>query len=149
MTGALKSWISMRMGTLVKRLGEWGYRTVIGVDTSSEQVARAGELGVANVIEADLFTFLADNPSSFDIVLAIDVLEHLTKAEVLEALAGIRRALRGRGVLIVRVPNAQSPFSGRFRYGDFTHQTSFTQHSIRQVLLASGFSEVSTFRPRR
>ena len=36
--------------------------------------------------------------------------------------------------------NAESPFFGRVRYGDFTHETAFTEASLRQVLGAGGFA---------
>ena len=38
-----------------------------------------------------------------------------------------------------RVPNAVSPLGGHIRNGDFTHQTSFTARSIRQLAAAAGF----------
>jgi hypothetical protein len=41
-----------------------------------------------------------------------------------------------------RVPNAVSPLGGHIRSGDFTHQTSFTARSIRQLAAAAGFEEV-------
>jgi hypothetical protein len=41
-----------------------------------------------------------------------------------------------------RVPNAVSPLGGHIRDGDFTHQTSFTARSIRQLAAAAGFDSV-------
>ena len=41
-----------------------------------------------------------------------------------------------------RVPNAVSPLGGHIRNGDFTHQTSFTARSIRQLAAAAGFDSV-------
>jgi hypothetical protein len=43
-----------------------------------------------------------------------------------------------------RVPNAVSPLGGHIRDGDFTHQTSFTARSIRQLAAAAGFDPVLT-----
>jgi hypothetical protein len=45
-------------------------------------------------------------------------------------------------VAVARVPNAVSPFGGRIRYGDFTHETWFTARSVRQLAAASGFGPV-------
>jgi len=44
--------------------------------------------------------------------------------------------------LIIHAPNGASPFGGRIRYGDFTHELAFTQESLRQVARVCGFSQV-------
>src|SRR3989344_8961957 len=58
-------------------------------------------------------------------------------------------ALREGGVLVVKTPNAESPMTGRLRYGDFTHDTSFTGQSLRQLLMVFNFRdiEVNSMRP--
>lgn len=43
------------------------------------------------------------------------------------------------------MPNGESPFAGRIRYGDFSHEQIFTRVSINQVLKSSGFSEVHCY----
>ena len=57
--------------------------------------------------------------------------------------------LRKDGVLVLQVPNAESPYFGRVRYGDFTHELAFTSTSITQLLLAARFVgiEVYPWRP--
>ena len=74
---------------------------------------------------------------------ATDVLEHLTKAEVLDTFDRIANALLPGGVFVARVPNAASPFEGRIRYGDFTHESSHTARSVRQVAAAAGFATIA------
>ena len=74
---------------------------------------------------------------------ATDVLEHLTKAEVLDTFGRIANALLPGGVFMARVPNAAGPFGGRIRYGDFTHKSSHTARSVRQVAAAAGFAVVA------
>jgi hypothetical protein len=44
--------------------------------------------------------------------------------------------------LLVRTPNAASPFFGRYRYGDLTHGLAFTVRSLRQALASTGFGHV-------
>ena len=70
------------------------------------------------------------------------MLEHLTKPEVLATFDDVAAALRPGGVFVARVPNAVSPLGGHIRNGDFTHQTSFTARSIRQLAAAAGFDTV-------
>lgn len=129
-------------GTLVAWLQTQGCAEVSGVDFSHEQVANAHALGVDNVVQGDIFDFLASN-DDFDLLFARDVIEHFDRQMVFDFLAAAHKALRPGGRLILQVPNAQSPYFGRVRYGDFTHELAFTGGSIRQILNAAGFSAVS------
>jgi len=130
-------------GELVALLRETGDRDVVGIDVSPEQVALAQSRGLAGIEQADLVEYLGRHPASFDAIVAVDVLEHFDKADVLPVLDAILVGLRPGGRLVARVPNAEGPFGARTRYADFTHGTAFTQRSIRQVLAASGFDTIS------
>ena len=90
----------------------------------------------------DYRDMLAEAPGALAAVTATDVLEHLAKDEVLEALDAVMAALRPGGVLVARVPNAVSPLGGHIRYGDFTHETWYTARSVRQLAAAAGFTSV-------
>lgn len=132
-------------GELLGLLREGGYRHLTGVDISEEQLVLARRRGVGEIVEqGDLEPWLAERPAAFDVVIAVDVLEHFDKPEVLTLLDAAAAALAPAGTLIVRVPNATGPYAGRLRYGDFTHGLAFTEHSLRQVLAAVGFTEVKT-----
>ena len=105
---------------------------------------RAGRrLGVQNLQHGDVLEFLRDRTAQYDLLIARDLFEHLTKEDTLEALTLCREALRPGGALLLQVPNGESPLAGRIIYGDFTHETAFTQSSIAQVLRAAGFESVS------
>ena len=75
-------------------------------------------------------------------VTATDLLEHLTKPEVLATFDAVAAALRPGGRFVARVPNAVSPFGGHIRYGDFTHETWYTARSVRQLAAAAGLGPV-------
>jgi 2-polyprenyl-3-methyl-5-hydroxy-6-metoxy-1,4-benzoquinol methylase len=120
-------------GGLVYWLQQLGYLHVEGVDVSASQVAEAHRAGITSVREEDLHVALAREEHAFDLITAIDVFEHIPKAELIPMLRGVRRALRPGGRLLVQVPNASSPIFGSIRYGDFTHEVAFTAQSIRQV----------------
>ena len=130
-------------GQLVKQFLLHGYANARGIDISPEQVELAHAAGITQVTLGDYRSGL--DSSRLDVVTATDFFEHLTKIEVLEALDRVHAALRPAGVLILRVPNSVSPFGGNFRYGDFTHETSFTARSLRQLGAATGFDEVRVF----
>lgn len=129
-------------GTLVAWLKNEGCGQVSGVDFSHEQVANAHALGLEEVVQGDIFDFLATN-GDFDLLFARDVIEHFDRQMVFDFLTAAHRALRPGGRLILQVPNAQSPYFGRVRYGDFTHELAFTSGSMRQILNAAGYSSVS------
>ena len=92
--------------------------------------------------QGDFRAVLAAHPAYYAAITAIDLLEHLTKSEVLRTFDDAFAALAPGGVLVARVPNAVSPLGGHIRDGDFTHQTSFTARSIRQLATAAGFNSV-------
>ncbi|HKP62019.1 MAG TPA: class I SAM-dependent methyltransferase [Polyangiales bacterium] len=128
-------------GGLLRCLAAHGYGDALGVDLSPEQVARARAAGTTRVEQADVFTALERLPeSSKDVVIAIDLLEHLDKEEVMKLLDEVHRVLRPGGRLVMHTVNAESPFFGRVRYGDFTHRNAFTKLSIAQVCLAAQFA---------
>lgn len=132
-------------GALVYCLNALGYEHVEGIDVSSEQVSLAHRLGINDVQQGNLLNFIQSRKTTYDIIFLMDVLEHMTKQEVLDLLGMVREALRDDGRVILHVPNAEGIFGMRVRYGDFTHELCFTPQSIRQVLLASGFDSVSVY----
>ena len=134
--------IGCGQGALVRLLESDGYDAE-GVDVSPEQVAIAQASGAGHVKQGDYRSVLGGRPGHFAAVTATDLLEHLTKCEVLEAFDAVHGALVPGGVFIARVPNAVSPFGGYIRYGDFTHETWFTVRSVHQLAMAGGFSHLT------
>jgi SAM-dependent methyltransferase len=118
-----------------------GYINLDGVDLSAEQV-RIAQAVVPGVVEGDGIAFLTARPATYDLITALDVIEHLTKSEVFAFLDACRCALRPGGRLILQTPNGDSPLIGSIRYGDFTHETCFNPHSLGWLLGLCGFSGV-------
>jgi 2-polyprenyl-3-methyl-5-hydroxy-6-metoxy-1,4-benzoquinol methylase len=128
-------------GELVRLLQADGFDAE-GIDISPEQASLAHAAGVTRVCQGDFRAILAAHPGHYAAITATDLLEHFTKPEVLQTFDDVAAALTPGGVFVARVPNAISPLGGHIRDGDFTHQTSFTARSIRQLATAAGFDTI-------
>jgi len=133
-------------GGFLHALRQHGYTDLAGIDRSPEQVAVAARRGETSVRLGDVLVEASTLPdASHDVIIAFDVIEHLKREELLVLADNVRRALRPGGRWVLHMPNAESPFFGRIRYGDVTHEQAFTRGSLRQVLLAAGFAEVRCY----
>ena len=131
-------------GTLIYFAHKEGYLNTYGVDVSTQQVNLADKLGIPNVHQGDLMDTLRNiNPNSLDAIVTFDVIEHFTKDELIELIDAIRLVLKKGGRWIIHAPNANSPFFGSIRYGDYTHEQAFTPSSLQQLLKASKFCDIS------
>jgi 2-polyprenyl-3-methyl-5-hydroxy-6-metoxy-1,4-benzoquinol methylase len=134
--------IGCGQGELVRLLLADGYDAE-GIDVSPEQVALAHAAAIDRVRQGDYRDILDTRPGMLAAVTATDVLEHLTKHEVLDTFDRVAAALAPGGVFVARVPNAVSPFGGHVRYGDFTHESWYTARSVRQLAAAAKFGSVT------
>lgn len=135
------------VGYLEHYLIKKGFTNIYAVDLSEEQIhiakLKLQEYGLkydgkVNFRIADAFEYLRTN-KGFSAIALIDFLEHLRKERVNEVLDLANRALQERGLLFVRVSNADNPTWGRFFYRDFTHETPFTPNTLHQCLSITGF----------
>lgn len=130
-------------GEFLDFLAQHGYSAAGGIDYSEEQIARCHARGLHRVEQvADAHHFLRQHQGEFDCVVMNDVLEHIPKTQCVRLLEDIRTALGSGGRCVVKVPNAANVFGLVARYLDFTHEIAFTETSLRQVLLAAGYSDV-------
>lgn len=127
-------------GALVQWLQQSGFPDTLGIDVSAEQVALATGSGVRGIVCGDFRELLS--PATMDVIVATDFLEHFDKYEGLELLDDCFDTLRPGGMIILRVPNAVSPFSGNFRHGDLTHESWYTKSSVAQILTAAHFVDI-------
>lgn len=125
------------IGYAVDMLVRQGYRQVEGIDVSEEQVAVARARGLP-VQRADAFEFLAPRREQFDAILALDVIEHFDRDELLRFLDLVAAALKPGGRLIVKTPNANAATAARALFRDLTHELIFTEHSLRTAFAVAG-----------
>src|SRR6266480_3264163 len=130
-------------GALLYFLRNAGYQKLRGVDSSSESVNAAKKLGLNFVEFGDVLkTLLEARDSSYDMLISFDILEHLTRDEILLCADQAYRILKPGGKWLIHVPNAEGIFSGSVFFGDLTHETLFTRQSLRQVMSVAGFKNV-------
>lgn len=124
-----------------------GYSNFTGIDMSPQQVDFCRKNISENVVLADVFDYLKERHGVFDLISLNDVLEHIPKEKVILLLSLLRANLKVGGKLILKTPNLGNFFSVYLRYKDFTHETGFTERSLRQVLWLAGFREITIFGP--
>jgi predicted TPR repeat methyltransferase len=133
-------------GAYLEELKRSGYENVEGIDISSEQVEAAKKKGLKNVYEGDALSFVRKKKAnSIDVVLLIDIIEHMEVEEMFSIMDEVCRVLRKGGDCVIHVPNAQGIFGMRIRYGDLTHERAFSPKSIKQLLRTTGFTDVNVF----
>ena len=92
-----------------------------------------------------------DDPAlgPFDRVVALDVLEHFTPEDGCRLLAAIRPRLAPGGRVVLKLPNAASPWGLQYQFGDLTHRTAFTPSSLRQAADAAGLAATAILPQRQ
>ena len=126
-------------GNFVYHMQQKGYTNASGIDYSAEQIDKGRSMGINNLICADLIQFLSENKVQYDAVIAKDVIEHFTRDEVFEILELINKNLKDGGRFIMQVPNGQGIYHTSIFYGDYTHEMAYTESSVNQVALNTGF----------
>jgi cyclopropane fatty-acyl-phospholipid synthase-like methyltransferase len=128
-----------------------GAESVVGVNLSQDEIDFAKPYVQATFICQDIISYLTQCPAeSVDVIYALNILEHLTKDDLVKVLDHSRRVLKKGGQLIAMVPNATSAYGAMTRYWDITHLQSFTPSSVQQLMRLCGFStaEFSEWGPR-
>lgn len=119
-----------------------GYMCSSGIDVSQEQIDVARQMGVTGVEKADVFDYLGSHVGTYDMVIANDIIEHLTKDEIIQFLDLVHSSLREGGRILISTVNASSLFGAAAVYTDFTHEQAFTSTSLNQVLRICRFRNI-------
>lgn len=131
------------LGELCWLAASSGVQSIIGVNLSQGEVDYARLHIQATFICQDILDYLPQCESdSVDVIYAMNILEHLTKDDLIRVLDQSRRVLRDGGQLVAMVPNATSTYGAMTRYWDITHVQAFTPSSVQQLMRLSGFSKV-------
>lgn len=130
------------MGFTLMTLRNLGYQNIKGIELDEGQVlfCRQKCLPVEHV--EDSAAFLYKNSCSYDLIIVLDVIEHIPHELQLRFVHAIHSALKVSGKLVCTVPNANSALASRWQYNDWTHHISFTEHSLDFLLYNAGFRDI-------
>jgi len=108
-------------------------------ETNQTLQTAAVHFGVT-VIPANLDDIAGEHAGRFETIIAFDVFEHLSVDQVRVYLAACGVMLKKGGKLLLRFPNAQSPFGLRPQMGDPTHQSALSRNVIELLIVGQGLS---------
>jgi 2-polyprenyl-3-methyl-5-hydroxy-6-metoxy-1,4-benzoquinol methylase len=128
-------------GRMLHFLRERGYTNLSAVDLSADQVALARQV-TPNVTHGNALEWLREHRQSFDLLVAMDLIEHFTREEALLFIDLCFAALKPGGRLILQTPNADSPFGLQHRYNDMTHEWAFNANQLSRLLARAGFISI-------
>lgn len=135
-------------GAFLQRLAAHGYDNLTGLDIAPPAAGRAGG---PRWIAGDLDTHWPLPDDGFDLVVAIEVIEHLENPGI--ALAELARVLRPGAIAILTTPNVHS-LEARLRWllaarlkqfddiGDPTHVSPMFLHPFRRLAARHGLDVV-------
>ena len=140
--------ISCGPGYFVDMMNRHGYKNVLGIDSDPNKVKHAADRGL-NCKAARAFEFLTENFNSsnrFDLIIAEQEINHLTKEELVYFLKLCKANLKDNGTLIVHVINGANPIVGSESLAqNFDHFFTMTEYSLKQVLEYTGYKEIKVF----
>jgi SAM-dependent methyltransferase len=115
------------------------YGSVTGIELSETSVALARERGAGEVVAGSVLEMPFPD-QSFDLVVSLDVIEHLE--DDLSALRELRRTVAPGGSLLVTVPAYQWLWSGHDEINH--HHRRYTRRSLQRVAEQAGWQQART-----
>lgn len=121
-----------------------GYQSATGIDISSEEISLCKKLFKSyKFYQKDIFDYIKATGEKFDVIYLSHVLEHIEKKQLFHFLKSVKKILSNKGFFIIVAPNSAAYFNSlAARYGDLTHETGFTDKSLSQALMLSGFKNI-------
>lgn len=137
--------ISCGPGYFLEALREKGYENIFGIDSDASKVAHAQKRGLNCAVE-NAFSFLERNFEPYDLIVAEQEVNHLTKAELKTFMRLCFKNLNKGGSLVVHSLNGANPITGSEALSqNFDHYHTLTEYSLRQVLEFTGYQRIKVF----
>jgi len=137
--------VSCGPGYFINLLKNEGYNNILGIDSDPEKIKCAKLKGLSCKVREG-FAFLEGNQEYFDVIIAEQEINHLTKEEIIIFLNLCWQSLRKNGTLIIHSLNGANPIIGSEALAqNFNHYNTFTEYSLKQVLKYTRFTEIEIF----
>lgn len=101
---------------------------IYGVEINDDLIAIAKEKGFQTYDSLNFF-----NDHTFDLIVAFDVLEHISSSDIIEFVNTIKNKLKKGGYFLARFPNGDSPIGMKNQNGDITHVNAIGTEKIIQI----------------
>ena len=128
--------IGAGLGENIKYFNDRGFTNIDIIDNDQSVL---NNISKSYKIQRALFCEQLDKLESlldkYDAVIATQVMEHIPRNEQMLFVNTLYKSLKAGGYIIITVPNMANPFTLYERYGDLTHETAFTDNSLRQLCL--------------
>jgi 2-polyprenyl-3-methyl-5-hydroxy-6-metoxy-1,4-benzoquinol methylase len=137
-------------GNVLYQLRSLGFERSLGIDADPKQVALAQSLGLP-ARRGEILSFLKKQKAAWDVLFAVDFIEHLTKDQAIRFLDAAARALKPGGLLLLRTPCCDGLFGAAHRHNDITHEWGLTSVAAENLLRMCAFEDIRILdeRPRR
>lgn len=112
---------------------------IFGIEVNKDLVSLAQKNNYIVCAADDLSTYLT---RKFDLIVAIDVLEHIDKENLSDVVKFYFDRLDSGGIFFARFPNGDSPFGLRNQNGDITHRVQIGSEMIRQIFSSLNANDI-------
>ena len=137
-------------GLFLAYLHAKGVQDFVGIDPDPA-LANALPTDVADrfvATDAAAYVRAEEGRRRFHRIAMFDVLEHLEVPDALAVLRDLKRVLTPDGRIVVRVPNAGSPWGLHVQFGSIDHVTAFTPDKLGDVARLAGYRRLAVL-PQR
>lgn len=131
-------------GILAKWLRKKGFKNYSSIEACESYARSLKEQGFGCICSPDIPEALENalKGEEFDLVIAIDMLEHVSNDEAIRILEAVHTKMRANGLLLVQVPNVSALYGWNTQASDPTHRAIFNENSLKASFKAAGFNEV-------
>lgn len=130
-------------GLFLQYLKHRGFGRVVGIDYDEnlrDVLAGLSGDGIETAIgDAEAYVDRLPAGRSFDRIVLFDILEHLEIDAAVRLLRKLAGVLTADGRLVIRVPNASSPWGVRMHFDSFDHVTPYAPGRLRELASISGY----------
>ncbi len=115
--------------------------SVVGVEIQDELTTKAAEKGFT-AFSGLVWEIPELQDKHFDLVVACDVVEHLSYDDLTVMFRWVKGHLNPNGQMLLRFPEGASPLGLPNYNGDFTHKTFFTKDKMHNLCIVNGLTLV-------